>query len=237
MWQVEIRVSDLQRSIAFFSAVFDWQITPIDDAYAMIDTGLMPLVSLWAIDPEKLPYGVCHYVQSDDCVADAARAEAMGARIMLERSEVPGSGAWTDVLDPWGNELAFWQAETPGTPELEGSGANSLSWVELGASDYASAAQYYRALVGWQFEAVEGMVDYGVDMQHIPGLGLVGGERGAEHHGMTDYFTVSDIHAACAAITEHGGQIGELQDIGDGSLFTLFLDPDGNRFGVVQPAG
>ena len=162
----------------------------------------------------------------------------MGGKIVLERSEVPGSGAWTDTLDPWGNELAFWQAETPGTPQLTGSGTNALSWVELASADYGRAANYYAQMVGWQFEAVEGMDDYGVDTSNIPGLGLVGGERGSRLKGMTDYFTTGDIHAACAAIAANGGQVlEEPQDIGDGSLFTLFLDPDQNRFGLVQPAG
>ena len=67
LWQVEIRVTDLQRSMAFFGAVFDWEIQQVDDAYAMIDTGVMPILSLWQINDAPMPLGVCHYVQSDDC--------------------------------------------------------------------------------------------------------------------------------------------------------------------------
>ncbi len=236
IWQVEVRVDDLERSIRFFSSVFDWQITAVSADYAMIDTGRAPVACLWAVGDSGMPLGVCHYVKSVDCEADAARAVALGGKVAVERSEVPEVGAWTDSLDPWRNELAFWQAFTPGEPEFTGSGRNPLAWIELGAADYAAAERYYGSLVGWTFSAVDGMTDYGVCTAIKPGVGLVGGERGGKLRGMTDYITVADIHAACAAVVKAGGQLlGEPQTLGDGGLFALFLDPDENRFGLVQP--
>jgi len=235
IWQVEIRVSDLERAIAFYRGVFDWLITPVGDGYAMIDTGRAPIMSLWAVGESGMPLGVCHYVQSDDCEADAARAEAHGGRIAVDRTEVTGAGAWTDTLDPWNSELAFWQADAPGEPSFSGSGANPLTWVELGAADWARAASYYGQLVGWMFEPVAGVDEYGVYTDHQPGIGLVGGERGTRLRGMTDYIVVADLAAACAAVAAGGGEVlGDAVDLGDGSLFTLFHDPDQNRFGIVQ---
>lgn len=237
LWQIEIRVNDLQRSIAFFDGVFDWQITPVSDDYAMVDTGQPPIASLWQIGESGMPLGVCHYVRSTDCDADAARAVQLGGKIAVAHSDVPGAGAWTDTLDPWLNEIAFWQPEEDATPELSGSSENPISWIELGAADLEAGKRYYGALLDWPFEAVDGMDDYAVCNATQPGVGLVGGARGARMRGLTDYIAVSDIAATCRAITAHGGQVlAEPRDMGDGSLFALFLDPDQNRFGVVQPA-
>ena len=236
LWQIEIRVNDLQRSMAFFGQVFDWQITAVSEDYAMVDTGQPPIASLWQIGESGMPLGVCHYVRSADCDADAARAVELGGKIAVEHSDVPGAGAWTDTLDPWLNELAFWQPEEDAEPELSGSGVNPISWLEIGAADLDAAMHYYSALVAWPFEPVEGMIDYAVCTAVAPGVGLVGGDRGARLRGMTDYISVTDIARTCQAIKDNGGQVlGAPRDLGDGSLFALFLDPDQNRFGIVQP--
>ncbi len=237
IWQIEIRVSDLKRAIAFYSSVFDWRITALSDEYAMADTGRAPIVSIWQVGDSGMPLGVCHYVQSEDCVVDAGRAVELGGRVAVERSEVPDAGAWTDTLDPWNNELAFWQAETMGEPEHSGSATNAISWVEIGVGDLQQARHYFSELVGWNFKEVDGVEDYAIETELQPGLGLVGGERGGRLRGMTDYVRVADLARASRAVAENGGEVlGEPVDVGDGSLFSLFLDPDQNRFGLVQPA-
>jgi len=234
IYQIEIRVSDLSRSVAFYRAIFDWDITPVADNYAMGDTGRLPIVSLWAVGDSGMPLGVCHYVASDDCEADAAHAVALGGQVVVERTEVEAAGAWTDTLDPWRNELAFWQATTPAVPALRGHGSNHFGWVEIGAANRAQAAEYYAKLVDWQFEAVPAVADYAICTANAPGIGLVGGERGAKLGGMTPYIATPDMAASCAAIAAaHGEVLGEPMDLGDGSTFTLFTDPDANRFGLV----
>jgi predicted enzyme related to lactoylglutathione lyase len=222
IWQVEIRVHDLAKAMHFFGHVFDWEVTPAGDGYAMFDTGVAPLGSLWAIGESGMPLGICHYVASDDCEADAARAVALGGRVVVERSEVPDVGTWTDTLDPWNNEIAFWQADTPGTPDFTGSGANPLSWLELGSPDFAAASRYYAELLGWHFAPVEGMADYGICEDAGPGIGLVGGARGGKLRGITPYVTVGDLDGTCAKVTKAGGQVlGTPVDLGDGSRFGL----------------
>lgn len=235
IWQVEVRVQDLARAMHFFGHVFDWEITPMGDGYAMFDTGVAPLGSIWEVGESGMPLGVCHYVASQDCEADAARAVALGGRVVVERSEVPDVGAWTDTLDPWGNEIAFWQAEVPGTPDFSGSGGQAISWLEFGTADFAAASRYYADLLDWSFQAVEGMPDYGICEDAGPGIGLVGGERGAKLRGITDYVTVQDLEQTCDRVREAGGTVlGPPVDLGEGGRFTLIADPDGNRFGLVE---
>lgn len=234
IWQIEIRVNDLQRAIKFFSGVFKWEITPMSDDYAMIDTG-KPLASLWQIGDSGMPLGICHYVQSADCDADAGRAVGLGGAIAVQKTLVPGAGSWTDTLDPWKNELAFWQADSAQTSDLQGSPDHRFAWVEMGATDLQAAMAYYKKLVDWDFELVEGTPDYAICTRNQPGIGLVGGDRGARLRGLTPYVTTPHIAKTCEKITKLGGNVlEEPRDLGDGSLFTLFLDPDQNRFGLIE---
>lgn len=235
IWQIEIRVTDLDRAMAFYAGVLGWRIHKVSDDYAMIDTGRAPITSLWAIAGTGMPLGVCHYVQSADCVVDAGRAVLLGGQVVVEYTEIEGSGAFTDTLDPWRNEIAFWQAATPGSPEFDGAPLPHFAWIELGAADSAAARDYYRELLGWQFEANPAVEDYAVCTEVAPGIGLVGGERGSRLRGLTDYLSVADLDSTLAAISRFGGEaLGEAVELPDGGRMALFVDPDGNRFGLVQ---
>lgn len=232
IWQIETRVNDLGRAVAFYSAAFDWIVTPVDDKYAMIDTGRGPIMSLWDVRDVDMPLGICHYVQSDDCEADAGCAVRNGGKIVLTRSEAPGSGAWTDTIDPWGGEVAFWQSFTGGQPEFSGSGRNPVVWIELGVGDYDVASRYYAALLGWMFEPAEGVPNYGVYKEFELGIGM---QARAGGYGLTPYIGVDDVATACAAIVAAGGRIVREPELtSDGTGFALFVDPDQNLWGVTK---
>lgn len=235
IWQLEIRVHDLQRSIAFYGAVFDWTITPVADDYALIDTGKPPIAALWAVGDSGMPLGICHYLRSKNCTADAAKALKLGGRITVEHTVIEGAGAWTDTLDPWLNEVAFWQPETDAVPELHGSGANGVGLMEWGTSDLEAAMDFYHQLAGWKFTRVPGATEYALCTQTKPVVALVGGVAGAQRRGITDYVNVADIAATCVAVAAAGGVVLDPpHDLGDGSLMTIIVDPDGNQLAILQ---
>ena len=235
IWQVEFRVNDLQRAMAFYRGVFDWTITEVEGGYAMIDMGKPPLGSLWAIGDSGMPLGVCHYLRSRDCAADAAKVQQLGGRVAVERTEIADVGAWTDTLDPWNNEVAFWQPLTDSEPECTGSGKNSVGLIEWTTADLDAAMAFYQQLAGWKFERVPGATDYALCKQAKPPVALVGGVEGARRRGIMDYVSVGDIEQACKQVQAHGGHVlGEPHDLGDGSRMTLIVDPDGNQLAILQ---
>lgn len=65
-------------------------------------------------------------------------------------------------------------------------------------------------------------------------LGLVpDGPQGAG--GTAAYWGVADIEAAVGWVTQCGGNLdGAIQDVGDGIRVAEFIDPFGNRFGLIQ---
>lgn len=231
--QIEIRVADLGRSIAFYAGAFGWKVIEVSADYAVIDTGRAPFVSLWAVGESGMPLGVGVYVTSRDCVADAERARLLGARIAVERTAVLGSGSFTLVLDPWGNELTFWQADTPSEPVAVHGRLSRVAWIEIGAADGRAAVAFYQQLIGWQFAPREEVVDYWTfDLPDL-GVGLVGGERGAQLGGPTCYMAVASVNDFQAGLGGLGGRVlGAAVVLKNGSRFCLFADPDGNRLGA-----
>src|SRR5262249_43105363 len=110
--QIEIRVNDLAGAITFYKDTFNWGIYQVSPHYALVDAGRMPVIGIMS-DP-RLPNGVAPLYLVGDCEAAVAHAKELGGRIMFTRTEVPGTGAFTAALDPWGNEVYFWQQAVHG---------------------------------------------------------------------------------------------------------------------------
>jgi predicted enzyme related to lactoylglutathione lyase len=51
------------------------------------------------------------YVGVDDVAAATAQAKSLGATILMEKTEVPGMGWFTVLLDPTGAALALWETK------------------------------------------------------------------------------------------------------------------------------
>ena len=49
------------------------------------------------------------YVEVDDVGASTEKAKALGAKIMMDVTEVPGAGWMSVIVDPTGATLALWK--------------------------------------------------------------------------------------------------------------------------------
>lgn len=235
--QVEIRVSNLARAVQFYRGAFAWQIHVVAEDYALIDTGKEPLAALMVTPSPRWPPGVGNYALVPDCEASARAAVALGGRVFIAKTEVAGSGAYTGTIDPFGNELLFWQPAREFAPKLRGSGDNAIIWLEIPTPNLQQGLAYYRSLLGWRFSAIEEQADYVVSLDggFARGISLVGGERGGRMRGVTNYIRSTDLAATAARITQHGGRVvRERSEIAGEGAFLLFLDPDGIRWGAFQ---
>ena len=235
--QVEIRVTDLSRSVQFYRGAFAWQVHVVAPDYALIDSGREPVAALMVTPSPRWPPGVGNYALVPDCEAAAQAVSALGGRIFIAKTDVPGSGAYTGTVDPFGNELLFWQPYREFAPKLRGSGENPIVWLEIPAPDLQKGMAYYRSLLGWRFSPIEEQADYAmsVDGGFSRGISLVGGERGRRMRGVTNYIQTRDLVATAARIQQHGGRVvREPSEITGEGAFLLFLDPDGIRWGAFQ---
>ena len=116
----EIPADDLERAKQFYNGVFGWQVaaipeldytivatTPVDEQTQLpsepgaINGGLMRRSSetpspVLTIDVESVDQALKH-------------VEAAGGRVVRERTEIPGMGAFAYFTDPEGNTLGLWE--------------------------------------------------------------------------------------------------------------------------------
>src|SRR5262249_29790975 len=149
--QAEIRTRDLKTAMAFYGAVFDWKIYPSAPDYALIDTGVMPVVGIMETKNPRFPLGVANNVLVEDCQKEGDRAVALGGSICVRKFVVPTSGAYVGTLDPWGNELFFWEPFTSGRPNLKGTRKTPIVLIDIATAALPAAIKYYSELVGWSF--------------------------------------------------------------------------------------
>lgn len=106
----ELMVSDPQKAIAFYSAVFDWEIDETSmPGYPMLDTGTEPPGGMMA-KPEAVPACALNtYFGVDDIEATLAKAVNAGASIVTPKTDIPGIGSWAMFTDPDGIPIGIFQ--------------------------------------------------------------------------------------------------------------------------------
>lgn len=100
----ELSTSDLGRSKAFYTEVFGWGWGGSDEyAEAQVDgrtvAGVMPRPEG---TPAEMPDHWLVYFGADDVDADTGRASRAGATVVVEPTDIPGTGRFSVLLDPQG---------------------------------------------------------------------------------------------------------------------------------------
>ncbi|WP_328875769.1 VOC family protein [Streptomyces sp. NBC_00287] len=112
-------------------------------------------------------------------------------------------------------------------------------WLDLGAPDLPAAAAFYGAVLGWQYEAMEGGEDmeggmFRRDGKIVAGLGKLT-EEGARSAWMI-YYNVADADATTQAVEKAGGTVRVApMDLDEWGRMAQFSDPLGGQFAVWQP--
>jgi len=236
VFQVEIRTRDLRKAMSFYGAIFDWKIQPSAPDYALIDSGQMPVISIFETRDPRFPLGIADNVLVEDCQKEGDRAVALGGRICVRKFVVPNQGAYVGTFDPWGNELFFWEPFTTGRPHLKGSKKNPVILLEIATPDLAAATKYYSTLLGWSFWGVVFADNYAFAERCglARGVGLFG-TKADQAHGTTNYVAVANLAETLAKVRAAGGRIvtEPSQFPGEGKFF-VFEDLEGNRMGALE---
>lgn len=117
---------------------------------------------------------------------------------------------------------------------------------EIQSADPEAASKFYSSTFGWQIVKWEGPIEYWLVTTGTEGPGIDGGilrrqgDAPATGAGVNAYVCtmgVESIDDTLAAITKNGGEIvvakHEIPNVG---TLAYCKDPDGNIFGVMQPA-
>ncbi len=105
---VEIGTTDLPRTAQFYIDIFGWQVTdPNSKVYSTFATGDGIGGGLYRTDQVKPGGGIIIYIAVDDISAALARITAAGGRVLVPKTEIPGTGWYGHFADPVGNHLGL----------------------------------------------------------------------------------------------------------------------------------
>jgi predicted enzyme related to lactoylglutathione lyase len=124
----EIPADNTERAAKFYREMFGWKIEKWDNPnfeYWMVQTvetdekgmpigrgvngGLMPRMY-----PSQQPVNYIAVSSVDEAVA---KAQKLGAKVMMGKTPVPGMGWFAQLTDPEGNVIAVWETDPAAAPE------------------------------------------------------------------------------------------------------------------------
>lgn len=235
---VDLVVGDQNAAKAFYGDLFGWNYEdfPIGDgssySVAQLDDHAVAAI-VPPPDPSMPPHWNC-YVSVEDTDTAAARAQELGATIVLGAGDVGDSGRLAVFQDPQGAILSVWQ---PGRHVGAGlvNVPGSLAWNDLLTPDVEKSAAFYRGLFGWEIEEIPGAEGqyWSIANGDIQIGGMMPLPPGG-HPAWNLYFAVADTEAAMARAGELGGQLvmGPM-DVPSGR-FAIIRDPHNAVFSVVD---
>jgi uncharacterized protein len=110
---IELQTHDVPKAKAFYSRLFDWKLedVPMDGgSYTMIGVGegtgggMIRSQALAGAPPQWLAY-----VAVADVAASTRKAKELGAKVVMDKTQV-GEIGWMSILtDPTGANFALWQ--------------------------------------------------------------------------------------------------------------------------------
>ena len=109
---VEIPSADRKESAEFYSGLFGWQIDNSMDEmkYTMFSAGEGPGGGFPEIADGFEPGDVMILVGTSDIDASLSRAEQLGGKTVVPRTEIPGNGWYAVFEDPTGNNIGLFAA-------------------------------------------------------------------------------------------------------------------------------
>ena len=114
---VELNTPDPEKVKAFYSKLFQWQLDEMpmnpempNDNYTVIRVGEGTGGGIMKQIPGG-PAGWLAYVLVEDVRASTQQAQALGAQLMKDVTEVPDMGWFSIIRDPAGAFLGLWQSK------------------------------------------------------------------------------------------------------------------------------
>lgn len=112
------------------------------------------------------------------------------------------------------------------------------NWIDLGSRDTDAAADFYKALFGWEFQSAGpesgGYGMFQLDGKTVAALGPLQDEKARS--AWTVYFETPDADATTKAVEQAGGTVRfPAMDVFDQGRLAGYTDPTGADFAVWQP--
>jgi predicted enzyme related to lactoylglutathione lyase len=110
---IELNTDDVTKAKAFYRSVFKWKLADQKMGpgmtYTMIDVGKGTGGGMQKKPMAEAPTSWLPYVEVESVDKTLAKARKSGAQVVVERMEIPGTGAIGIFIDPTGAALGLWE--------------------------------------------------------------------------------------------------------------------------------
>lgn len=210
---VDVMVTDLDRSKAFYSRLFGWEFEQGSEEFGYYATARIGGHAVAGMGPTQgdnsPPPAWTTYLAADGLDATVAKITEAGGQIFMPAMEIGDFGGMAVVADPTGAVFGLWKSGTHTGIDLH-SEPGSVVWNEGMVGDLEVGRRFYGDVFGYTFEPVEEGTPYDTVIlggRPVAGMGSIElAGPGVPPHWRT-YFAVDDAAAACATVTELGGEV------------------------------
>jgi hypothetical protein len=236
---VDLLTSDLDRSEAFYGALFGWTFTrsgPEFGGYVVGSSNDHSVVGMMGRTPDMPGPDVWGtYIATDDIDATVAKATAAGATVVAPAMQVGDFGSMALLTDPAGGMFGLWQAASH-TGFQKYNEPGSVTWDEYHSKNFSASTEFYASVFGWSIDKTGDTDEFRYYQGQIDGETVAGMMDSASflpaevpsHWAV--YFSVEDADEAIAKAVELGGTvIRGAEDTPFGRMADL-ADPTGAAF-------
>lgn len=232
--------TDVAKSKDFLKSLFGWTSEDMPTGEGRPDYTMFSLEGKYIAGGSQafapgMPSFWSSYISVDNVDEIAAKAEKLGAKIMMPPMDVLDSGRMASIIDPTGATVSLWQPKSHiGASVVNKAGA--MSWNELYTTDVEKAKTFFAELLGWTYETDDksryttilnnGRMNGGIfaltpEMAEMPPCWVV-------------YFTVENLEQAVEKVTDLGGKIYMPPKIISAGKIAMVADPTGASFMLIE---
>jgi uncharacterized protein len=244
---MELGTTDASQARDFYAKLFGWEVVAApmgpDFTYYTFRVGGKDVAAMYQLMPDQLKMGVpphwLSYVAVTDADAAAARATALGGKVVMGPHDAAEHGRLAIITDPQGAVFAVWQAKNNPGVGLRGE-PGSIVWNELMSTDLAGGTAFYAKLFDWTTKVMPmpGM-DYTIFEREGTGVGggmAITPEMGPMPSHWLPYFAVSDCDGTTALAATLGARVMQPpMEIPGAGRFSVMVDPAGAAFAILKP--
>lgn len=243
----ELHSPDRSKAEAFYQTLFGWTSTAIpmgpDYTYHLLnraDNGQM-FAGSHQQGPDEAgqpPFWLVS-LGTNDVDAVTARAAELGATVVMEPADIPGTGRFSLLIDPQGAAFSALSYSDGGTAPDRGEGPGCIIWHELVSGDPEASGTFYSSLFGFDYELSDmGELKAPVFKQ---GDSMFADVLAKPDPNAPDawifYVEVKDAQETVDLAVKSGGSvIAPLMPLPPIGTIAWLADPTGAVFGILQPS-
>ena len=247
---VELQTSDPKAGVAFYRALFGWDVVEHDmgpagvyTIFTMRDKDVGAGSGQQAHEKQMgIPPHWNLYVTVDSADQAVMRAASLGGIVLAPPFDVMNNGRMAVIQDPTGATFQVWEPKAHIGVKIRNE-PNSLCWSELTTRNPKAAEAFYVGMFGWVPKhsgnaAVMEYTEFSVNGQ--PSVGMMAMPKEMPPHVPSywmPYFHAADLDASLTKAKSLGANVmvGP-QAIPDGARFVILQDPQKAMFALYQPA-